>query len=54
VAPSAVLTIVLQRKSLPEVVRPSAWCEPALLGKVVFFDFFFVFFVIKLPKILRP
>jgi len=50
---SAVLTIILNRKFLPREFRPSVWRELALGANVLFFGFFFVFFVINLPVILR-
>lgn len=49
---SAILTIVLNRKFLPREFRPSAWREAMLVLNAVFFGFFFVFFVINLPRIL--
>ena len=50
---SAVLTIILNRKFLPREFRPSVWRELALGANVLFFGFFFVFFLINLPMILR-
>jgi hypothetical protein len=49
---SAILTIVLNRKFLPKEFRPSAWREGILVLNAAFFGFFFVFFLINLPKIL--
>lgn len=49
---SAILTIVLNRKFLPKEFRPSVWREAVLVLNAAFFGFFFVYFLINLPKIL--
>lgn len=49
---SAILTIVLNRKFLPKEFRPSVWREAVLVANAAFFGFFFVYFLINLPKIL--
>jgi len=42
----------LNRKFLPKEFRPSGWREGILVLNAAFFGFFFVFFLINLPKIL--
>ena len=49
---SAILTIVLNRKFLPKEFRPSVWREAVLVANAAFFGFFFIYFLINLPKIL--
>jgi hypothetical protein len=43
---SAVLTIRLNRKTLPKEFRPSIWRELTLVGSLLFFGFFFAVFLI--------
>ncbi len=49
---SAVLTIILNRKFLPREFRPSVWRELLLVGNLLFFGFFFLYFLVNLPRIL--
>jgi hypothetical protein len=49
---SAVLTIRLNRKTLPKEFQPSLWRELILVGNLLFFGFFFsVFFLVKILNI---